>query len=456
MRSLRERFATLDRMPAPDLWSDVERRAAGLASAERLTSVSVRQSGVRSASGDRTIAVLLAAAILVALLAAIAVGTGLVRLSAPEGPLTVDASPPIATAPAIAVTSPTPSVAPTASPTAVPRPSPWIVFARRLQGSQERFRGHTWAMRVDGTGAHEIQVGATAWSPDGTRLLANDGHLWVAEVGDDIGPFVDTGIVTPDGEQWEAFDVAPDRDHVVFVRKSKCAKAPTAMAFGVLALMPPVITAETAGANCHVLAIADLAKGTVTDLRRTLAKDQTADQNFALELPAWSPDGTRIAYTRVDERRDLRQLWLVDADGTAPTRVALPAGVTAQEPRWSPDGTRIVFTSHSWLTADTSESLAYVLDVATGGLRQVSGGSVLDERRLGRAGWIDDSHLRVETGDGNRAWQVDLDQPGAEPVLLADLADGLAAIDPPGHVTTISAPGDPGRTFTWQPVPPPG
>jgi len=41
-------------------------------------------------------------------------------------------------------------------------------------------------------------------------------------------------------------------------------------------------------------------------------------------------------------------------------------------------------------------------------------------------------------------------------VLVADLTDALTAIDPPGYVTTISAPGDPGRTFTWQPVPPPG
>ena len=152
-------------------------------------------------------------------------------------------------------------------------------------------------MRADGTGAHEILGGATAaWSPDGSRLLVNDGHIRVAEVGEDIGAFVDTGVVVPEREQWEAFDFAPDGEHVVFVRKSKCAAAPTALGLGFLAVVPDVLVAETAGANCMVLSILDLRTGTLTDLGRTLVKDQTFGQNgqnLALELPAWSPDGTQ-------------------------------------------------------------------------------------------------------------------------------------------------------------------
>ncbi len=399
---------------------------------------------------------LIAAALLVTLAAVIAVGSGVVKLPAPVQPLVVDASPPppaatplaVAPTPDVAATSPSPSITPD-------RPSPWIVFERSVPSDGQRYGSHSWAMRADGTGAHEILGGATAaWSPDGSRLLVNDGHIRVAEVGEDIGAFVDTGVAVPEREQWEAFDFAPDGEHVVFVRKSKCAAAPTALGLGFLAVVPDVLVAETAGANCMVLSILDLGTGTLTDLGHTLVKDQTGGRNLALELPAWSPDGTRIAYTRLDETLDTRELWLVDADGTHPARVAIPADVSVREPRWSPDGTRISFTSQTWLTESTSESVVYVVDLATGRLDRVSIASGPDDRQLCCAAWLDDTHLRVQeaTGDGDRAWLISLDAAAHEPELLVDLTDALEAIDPPGRVVIRSAPGDPGRTFQWQPV----
>jgi dipeptidyl aminopeptidase/acylaminoacyl peptidase len=57
--------------------------------------------------------------------------------------------------------------------------------------------------------------------------------------------------------------------------------------------------------------------------------------------PAWSPDGTRLAFLhQTDERR---QIWIAGA-GIAPvqlTDLALGAGA----PMWSPDGTKIAFTA---------------------------------------------------------------------------------------------------------------
>lgn len=50
--------------------------------------------------------------------------------------------------------------------------------------------------------------------------------------------------------------------------------------------------------------------------------------------PAWSPDGKQIAYVRHD-----RELWLVNADGTDPHRIA-DRGLN---PDWSPDGTRLAY-----------------------------------------------------------------------------------------------------------------
>lgn len=62
-----------------------------------------------------------------------------------------------------------------------------------------------------------------------------------------------------------------------------------------------------------------------------------ADGTAAVRLaagsaPAWSPDGSRIAFVRQGE------IHLMDADGTNVVR--LRAGM---QPAWSPDGTRIVF-----------------------------------------------------------------------------------------------------------------
>ena len=57
---------------------------------------------------------------------------------------------------------------------------------------------------------------------------------------------------------------------------------------------------------------------------------------------AWSPDGTRIAFTA--DRAGDRRIFVMNADGTDLVRLtAHPAGNGA--PAWSPDGRRLAFTS---------------------------------------------------------------------------------------------------------------
>ena len=67
--------------------------------------------------------------------------------------------------------------------------------------------------------------------------------------------------------------------------------------------------------------------------------------------PAWSPDGTQIAFGRGG------RTWVMDADGTTQTDL----GVSGNTPTWSPDGTRIAFTRGS-ASAGTTDILVMNAD----------------------------------------------------------------------------------------------
>jgi Tol biopolymer transport system component len=64
------------------------------------------------------------------------------------------------------------------------------------------------------------------------------------------------------------------------------------------------------------------------------------------EQPAWSPDGSRIAFR--SKRSGDWDIWVMAADGTGQVNLMgniLPATSTDHTPAWSPDGSRIVYSS---------------------------------------------------------------------------------------------------------------
>src|SRR5262249_21137928 len=87
-----------------------------------------------------------------------------------------------------------------------------------------------------------------------------------------------------------------------------------------------------------------------TQIARTRAggDGQTLTDGGATHVqPAWSPDGTRIAY---DANPDgFYHLFVMDADGSNQTQLTSSSWNDVQ-PAWSPDGTHIAFASNRYGT----------------------------------------------------------------------------------------------------------
>jgi len=70
---------------------------------------------------------------------------------------------------------------------------------------------------------------------------------------------------------------------------------------------------------------------------RKLLKDTASE-------PAWSPDGKKIAFTRIRDG-DLSSIYVMNADGTGYPRRLTTGSTSDASPAWSPDGTKIAFQS---------------------------------------------------------------------------------------------------------------
>ena len=66
------------------------------------------------------------------------------------------------------------------------------------------------------------------------------------------------------------------------------------------------------------------------------------EDGYDARMPAWSPDGRRLAFQAY--YRDTWHIWIVNADGTGLQEVT-SGPFDDREPHWSPDGTRLAFSS---------------------------------------------------------------------------------------------------------------
>jgi dipeptidyl aminopeptidase/acylaminoacyl peptidase len=115
---------------------------------------------------------------------------------------------------------------------------------------------------------------------------------------------------------------------------------------------------------------------------------QLTDGPFDVRSAQYSPDGTRIAYTRTRAGREahLTDVWVMDADGNNPVQLSTNVA-SAQYPVWSPDGRWIAFSGGE--REGDSRSRLWLIDTRDG-----------EVKALG------DEALEVESGDTVR-WSED-------------------------------------------------
>jgi len=79
----------------------------------------------------------------------------------------------------------------------------------------------------------------------------------------------------------------------------------------------------------------------------------------------WSPDGTRIVFSRWNMFYGGNEnLFIVDRDGANLDVLPTP-GVIARDPDWLPDGTRIVFSSIAFTGSQAKGDLQIAIDIYT-------------------------------------------------------------------------------------------
>ena len=168
----------------------------------------------------------------------------------------------------------------------------------------------------------------------------------------------------------------------------------------------------------------------------------TAHDGSHSDGPAWSPDGTQIAYTRGRRNDDghwFSHIYVVNADGTGRTKVS-KGDVWDAQPSWSTDGTRIAFGRRSGEERDEDGNFTnptqriVVIDADGTGLATLTTG----HGWYGSPAWSPHSNRIAYIDTEGAIWLIDADGTNAERVIVDAFWGGGLSWSPDGRRIAFS------------------